>query len=141
MTRCPVGWVAIVDGPGRGATFALGTGVSTIGRGTGQSLQLDFGDTRISRENHASLAYDPETRGVYLRHGGKANLVRLNGKPVLNTETLHNGDEIRIGETRLRFVALCRESFDWGDANPAQQEIQENAYQVQGDGFSHALPR
>lgn len=141
MTRCPVGWVAIVDGPGRGATFALGTGVSTIGRGTGQSLQLDFGDTSISRENHASLAYDPETRGFYLGHGGKANLVRLNGKPVLSTETLHNGDEIRIGETRLRFVALCGESFDWGDANPAQQEIHENAYQVQGDGFSHALPR
>ncbi|CUH75367.1 hypothetical protein TRM7557_00351 [Tritonibacter multivorans] len=141
MTRCPVGWIAVVDGPGRGATFALGNGVSTIGRGAGQSLQLDFGDTSISRENHASLAYDPETRGFYLGHGGKANLVRLNGKPVLSTETLRNGDEIRLGETRLRFVALCGESFDWGDDSPAQSDAQATAFQTQGDGFSHALSR
>ena len=141
MTRCPVGWIAVVDGPGRGATFALGNGVSTIGRGAGQSLQLDFGDTSISRENHASLAYDPETRGFYLGHGGKANLVRLNGKPVLSTETLRNGDEIRLGETRLRFVALCGESFDWGDDSPAQSDAEATAFQTQGDGFSHVLSR
>ena len=141
MTRCPVGWIAVVDGPGRGATFALGNGVGTIGRGAGQSLQLDFGDTSISRENHASLAYDPETRGFYLGHGGKANLVRLNGRPVLSTETLRNGDEIRLGETRLRFVALCGESFDWGDATATSAVAEETPYPVHGDGLPHALSR
>lgn len=141
LVRCPVGWIAVITGPGRGATFALGSGVSTIGRAVGQSVQLDFGDTSISRENHAALAYDPETRGFYLGHGGKANLVRLNGKPVLSTETLHTGDEIRIGETCLRFVALCGDSFDWGAGVAAAQPNQTQQQPFAQDVMSYADPR
>lgn len=109
----PVGWLVIASGPGRGASFTVGAGVTTLGRGTDQSLCLDFGDSSISRNTHAALAYDAENRSFFLGHGGKANLVRLNGKPVLSTETLRTGDTIRIGETTLRFVALCGADFDW----------------------------
>ena len=91
----------------------IGNGVAQIGRGEGQSVRLDFGDNSISRENHAAIAYDPEQRKFYLGHGGKANLVRLNNRPVLSTEELENGNLIRIGETTIRFVALCGSGFDW----------------------------
>ena len=37
----------------------------------------------------------------FLGHGGKANLVRLNDKPVLSTEEVSSSDLIRIGETSL----------------------------------------
>ena len=87
-----------------------------IGRNDDQAIQLDFGDTGISRSNHAFIAYDPEDRKCYMGHGGKANLVRLNGKPVLSTVPLASGDLIRISETSLRFVAFCDENFDWRDA-------------------------
>ena len=78
-------------------------------------MRLNFGDTSISRDNHAVVAYDDEQRKFFLGHGGKANLVRLNDMPVLATEPLADADLIRIGETTLRFVALCGPEFSWED--------------------------
>ncbi len=111
--RFPVGWIVVLQGPGRGASFTLFNGVSPIGRGDDQSVRLDFGDTSISRTSHAMVAYDSEQQKFFLGHSGKANLVRLNGKPLLSTEELKNNDLIRIGETTLRFIALCGPDFDW----------------------------
>lgn len=113
----PAGWIVVIDGPGRGSCFTLHNGVSQIGRGEGQAVRLDFGDTSISRNNHAAVAYDDEQGKFFLGHGGKSNLVRLNGMPVLSTEEMSNGDEIRIGETALKFVALCGDSFTWAGGN------------------------
>jgi hypothetical protein len=109
----PVGWMVVVAGPGRGASFALYDGVSRVGRGDDQTVSLNFGDNSISRENHISIAYDSEENTFYVGHSGKSNLVRLNRKPLLSTEQLSNGDQIRLGETTLRFVALCGEGFSW----------------------------
>jgi len=117
----PVGWLVVIKGPGRGAAVALQGGVAQIGRGAGQTVRLDFGDNSISRETHAAVAYDDESQSFYIGHGGKANLVRRNGRPVLSTEDLSSGDLIVIGETTLRFVALCGPDFSWaGDAQGGQ---------------------
>ncbi|WP_171101982.1 FHA domain-containing protein [Ruegeria sp. HKCCD7255] len=113
----PVGWLVVTSGPGRGAAVTLTEGLMQIGRNDDQAIQLDFGDTGISRSNHAVIAYDPEDRKCYLGHGGKANLVRLNGKPVLSTIALSSGDLIRISETSLRFAAFCDDGFDWRDTD------------------------
>ena len=78
-------------------------------------MRLDFGDTSISRDNHAVIAFDSEQCRFFMGHGGKANLVRLNDMPVLSTEALEDGDFIRIGETTLKFVALCGPDFTWED--------------------------
>lgn len=111
--RFPTGWIVVIRGPGRGAAFALGPGVTQIGRGEDQGVRLDFGDASISRSNHAAIAYDDEARRFFIGHGGKANLVRRNDRPVLATEALEDRDVIRIGETTLLFVALCGDGFDW----------------------------
>ncbi|RBO51754.1 hypothetical protein DSD19_18270 [Rhodovulum sp. BSW8] len=113
LRRFPVGWLVVTAGPGRGAHFTLFSGVSQIGRGPDQAVRLDFGDTAISRSGHALLAYDDEQGLFYLGSGGKANIVRLNGRPLLSTEELSHEDEIRLGETRLRFIALCGPGFAW----------------------------
>ncbi|MCA0907279.1 FHA domain-containing protein [Ruegeria marisrubri] len=112
----PVGWLVVTAGPGRGSSITLTEGLMQIGRNDDQAIQLDFGDTGISRSNHAVIAYDPEDRKCYLGHGGKANLVRLNGKPVLSTVALSSGDLIRISETSIRFMAFCDDGFDWRDS-------------------------
>ncbi|WP_052272513.1 FHA domain-containing protein [Leisingera sp. ANG-M7] len=125
-TQFPVGWLAVVQGPGRGAAFTLFSGVTVIGRGEDQTIRLDFGDNSISRDNHAAVAYDAEQKAFYIGHGGKANLVRRNGRPVLSTEELAAGDEIRIGETTLRFVPLCGASFGWDQ--PHQDESAHAAF-------------
>ena len=109
----PVGIVMITKGPGTGEAFAIKTGMSQIGRGEEQAIRLDLGDMAISRENHAAIVYDPKEHTFLLGHGGKSNIVRLNGKPVVTTSDLKDGAEIEIGETRLRFVALCSKKFNW----------------------------
>lgn len=111
--KFPVGWLIVLKGPGRGSSFELHNGVSQMGRGEDQTIRLDFGDSSISRSSHAAIAYDNEQRSFFIGHGGKANLVRLNNRPVLSTEEITDGDLIRIGETVLRFVGLCGPDFDW----------------------------
>lgn len=110
-----IGWVVVIKGPGRGHSFPLYNGVAQIGRSEDQCVPLDFGDMSISREGHASLAYDEETHALYLGHGGKQNIVRLNNRPVLGTDTVNHGDVIRIGETTLKVVLLCGTDFCWSD--------------------------
>jgi len=123
QAQFPVGWLVVVDGPGLGTSFSLFDGLTQIGRGEGQTVRLDFGDATISRENHAAIAFDGEQRQFFFGHGGKANLVRLNGRPVLSTEPLDSNSLIRIGETTLRFVALCGADFVWGDAGAGHDNI------------------
>ncbi|NSX53480.1 FHA domain-containing protein [Sulfitobacter sp. 1151] len=123
--RYPVGWIIVLKGPGRGESTSIKAGVSQIGRGEDQAIQLDFGDTSISRENHATIAYDDEQRKFFIGHGGKSNLVRLNEKPVLSTEDLYHGDLIRIGQTTLLFLALCGENFSWSDEDEAPETTDE----------------
>lgn len=113
VVKQPTGWLVVKDGPGRGAAFALTQGVSQIGRGVDQTVALDFGDMAISRQNHAAIAYDPATHRFHVGHGGKSNLVRLNGKPLLSTEVVGDGDEIQIGETTLLLKVLCTPAFNW----------------------------
>ncbi len=115
--RFPIGWLVVVDGPGRGASFTLTAGLSTVGRDPGQTVTLDFGDSAISRERHLAIAYDEDENRTYVGHGGKANIVKLNDKPLLTTEGLTDQDTIRIGKTQLRFVAFCTESFSWTDGS------------------------
>lgn len=120
--RFPVGWIVVAEGPGRGESFSLMAGMSQIGRGEDQAIQLDFGDNSISRSNHAAIVFDPDTKEFLLGHGGKSNIVRLNDKPLISNETLKTGDVIRIGETMLRFVALCDKSFNWSDGATEEDE-------------------
>jgi hypothetical protein len=127
MVMFPTGWLVVREGPGRGAAFALSQGVSQIGRGADQTVALDFGDMAISRQNHAAIAYDPATHLFHIGHGGKSNLVRLNGKPLLSTEPLSDGDQIQIGETTLMLKVLCTPDFNW------------SAGEAGGDGHDMAI--
>lgn len=120
--KFPVGWVVVTEGPGRGECFTLLSGMSQIGRGEDQAVQLDFGDNSISRTNHAAIVFDPENKEFLLGHGGKSNIVRLNDKPLISNEALKTGDVISIGETVLRFVALCDKTFNWKDGASGEDE-------------------
>lgn len=126
-TKFPVGWVVVTDGPGRGESFTLVAGMSQIGRGEDQAIQLDFGDTAISRTNHAAIVYDAENHTFLLGHGGKSNVVRLNDTPVISNEAIKDGDVIRIGETTLRFTQLCDKTFNWADKNDGDEESEDVA--------------
>ncbi len=116
-----VGWLVVVDGPGAGSSLRLGSGQNSLGRGQEARVKLDFGDSQISRSTHAVVTYDPKGNRFYLQQGTGTNLTYLNGNPVLAPTPLPSGSEILLGETTLRFVALCDDSFNWTDRNPHVQ--------------------
>lgn len=109
------GWLVVIAGPGRGSSREIFFGMNSVGRNRDQRIALDFGDESISRDSHAFIVYDDVQHDFYIQHGGKANLVRLNGKPVLAPTELKNSDVIEIGATRLMFVPLCSHTFNWSE--------------------------
>jgi hypothetical protein len=108
-----VGWLVVVQGPGRGRSLEIGAGANSIGRAPGQKLCLDFGDMRISRERHAVLVYDPRSRRFFLQNGEVRNLTYIGNEPVLAPVELAGGETITLGETQLQFVAFCGPQFGW----------------------------
>ena len=106
-----VGWLVCVEGPMRGNDYHLHAGYNYIGREIGD-VRIS-GDQQISRQNHAMIAFD-DTDGVYyVGPSAGRNLLKVNGKTVLNAVELHSYDVISIGTTKLMFVPLCGEHFSW----------------------------
>jgi hypothetical protein len=110
-----VGWLVVIDGPGRGQARAVGYGMNSIGRGPTERISLEFGDAQMSRTSHAVLTYDPRSRKFYLQHGGGRNLTYLGDQAVLTPTEISTGTDITIGATKLRFIGLCGPEFDWQD--------------------------
>lgn len=108
-----VGWLVVIDGPGKGVSREIYFGMNSLGRSIDERISLDFGDTAISREAHAYIVYDEKQSDFYIQHGGKSNLVRLNGAAVISPQPLQRGDVIEIGSTKLMFVPLCGDDFSW----------------------------
>lgn len=106
-----VGWVAIIDGPGRGQTLALYYGINDIGCSEKSRVRLDFGDDTIMADNQAAIIYTASSRRFYLQ--SVAAEILLNGQPAQGSLELTGGDVLCLGQTRLRFVPLCGADFDW----------------------------
>ena len=108
-----VGWVVVIQGPGKGEARRLRYGRNCIGRDEDQEIQLDLGDDHISRKQHAAVIYDPRARKFLLQHGEGRNLTYLGDQHVLSAVELKGGEHISLGRTVLRFVPLCGPDFDW----------------------------
>ncbi len=108
-----VGWLVVVDGPGRGRDLPFAVGMNAIGRGTDNDVVLDFGDEEVVSEAHAYIVYDDEARSFHATHAGQNNVVRLNNEPLLEAKEVQSGDQLRLGQTTLRLVTLCGPDFDW----------------------------
>lgn len=108
-----VGWLVVVEGPGKGQSVKLGYGMNSIGRGAEERVSLDFGDEEISRHGHAMLTYDSKGRKFYIQHGGGTNLTYLGESPVLQPHEIKGREIIGIGKTQLCFIPLCGPDFEW----------------------------
>lgn len=108
-----VGWLVVVDGPGKGADFRIQPGQNRIGRGGDMEISINLGDATISSESHAFVVYDYKGNKFYLKHGAGKNLTYLNGEPVLEVRSLAAFDRIGVGDTQLLFMPLCGDKFNW----------------------------
>lgn len=107
-----VGWLVCVDGPAKGRDYRIHSQYNYIGRGQHMDICIS-GDDCISAERAAILAYDDQEKLFSFGPGMGHNVVRVNGKMLMNAVVLEAYDELTIGKTKLLFVPLCGERFDW----------------------------
>jgi hypothetical protein len=111
-----VGWLIVIDGPGRGTSVPFGAGMNSIGRRPDNGVVLDFGDEDITESAHAFIVYDEENKAFHVTHAGQQSVVRLNDQPLLEAKPIDDGGLLRLGQTTVRFCALCGPDFDWSDS-------------------------
>jgi hypothetical protein len=95
----PIGWIIIIDGPGRGHSAPLRYGDNIIGRAGTASIRLDFGDEKMADE-HANIIYDEKKRSFHIKLGEKKRKMK-------------DREKFELGNTELMFLAVCDDSFDW----------------------------
>jgi hypothetical protein len=111
-----VGWLVVLDGPGKGNFRPIFKGSNTIGRSGSQRVPIDFGDDAISSEKQAFLTYDERKRSYQLVPNlERPNLVYHNDAALTSNVDLKQHDKVMLGRTTLLFVPLCGPDFDWGE--------------------------
>jgi len=107
-----VGWLISLDGNEKGRDYRIHTDNNYIGRGENMDICIR-GDDTISRENHATVSYDSRENIFYFTPGDGRSIVRLNDKGVFATTELNAYDILEIGKTKLIFLPLCGDKFEW----------------------------
>jgi len=96
----PIGQLTLLTDADENAVYDIGTSTVTIGRAPNNGIQLPV--ESVSRE-HARLT--PTSDGVLLEDLCSRNGLKVNDRSV-NSHHLRSGDEITIGNLRLRFTEL-----------------------------------
>jgi len=109
-----VGWLVCLEGKDKGRDYRMHADNNFIGRAENMDIVIRNDDT-VSRTNHAIISYDARDRAYYFAQGSGRGIVRVNGRAVLSTAELKAHDTIEIGNTKLMFVPLCGEVFNWVD--------------------------
>jgi hypothetical protein len=108
-----VGWLVCIEGRDRGKDYRIKSGMNEIAREDDAEVDIVIkGDNMISRRYHAELQYDPEDNSYFLIRL-KNEAVQVNDVKVKRPVQLSPYDIIQLGETRLVFVPLCSEKFQW----------------------------
>lgn len=109
-----VGWLVCIDGPAKGRDYRIHGQYNYIGRGHHMDICIS-GDDCISADRAAVIAYDAVEKFFSFGPSMGHNVVRVNGKMLMNAVVLNAYDELTIGKTKLLFIPLCGERFDWNE--------------------------
>lgn len=107
-----VGWLVAISGVHLGESFQLYVGKNTIGRSEGNKVVLGL-DQSVSRDNHATIIYEPKRREFYLQSGNSDGLIYLNDSFVNGSQIMKEKDTLEIGSSKLVFIPLCGTDFSW----------------------------
>jgi len=107
-----VGWLVCIDGPQMGRDYRIMAEKNFIGRAEDMHIQI-LGDNKISRRNHAIIAYDPLKRNTLILPGDSSGLAYHNGDAVYIPTEMKEYDVILLGNSKFVFMPLCGEHFEW----------------------------
>lgn len=112
LQRKTVGWLVCIEGNMLGESFILYDGDNYIGRSPNMNVCLSKEPT-VSRENHACITYDKETKALALIPGSSEQPILLNDILLTGSQPLQDRNLIQLGDCVLLFVALCNNDFTW----------------------------
>lgn len=69
----------------------------------------------VCSDDICKLTYISGAIETRLQQGDRRNRTDIDDKPVLQSVEITSGCNIKLGNTRLKFVALCGPEFDWQD--------------------------
>lgn len=109
-----VGWLVCIEGPSRGMDYRICEGYNNIGSGNDMDICIK-GDNKIIADRHAQIAYDPREKAFFFGQALGKDIIRVNDAMVMMLQKLTAQDVLTIGSTKLLFIPLCTEEFDWND--------------------------
>ena len=101
-------------GPHRGTDFRLVSGRNFIGRAAAMDVSLPDDDT-VSRESHALVTYDAKHNAFSLSPGQGRGITYCNDEQIEMVHPLKAYDIIEVGKSRLLFLPLCSQQFQWSE--------------------------
>ena len=107
-----VGWLVCIEGPDKGRDFRIRSEKNFIGRSPAMDICIQ-NDPAVSRENHGIVSFNPRKNVFKLHPGDSHGLIYLNDEDVDTPTVLESHDLIEMGETKLMFIPLCGEKFQW----------------------------
>jgi hypothetical protein len=107
-----VGWLVCIEGLELGRDYRIKSENNFIGRSTQMPICIQ-GDELISREKHAIISFEPRNQTFTILPGESRGLIYLNNTAVYGPMPLNPYDVIEMGRTKLVFVPLCGEKFQW----------------------------
>lgn len=129
-----VGWLVCIEGDAWGKSYELKTGKNRIGRSSTMDIAI-LGDNSVSRDTHAVVMFEPHKKEFIMSVNECGGMVYINDEILSSVVKLANKDILTIGNTKLIFVPLCDEEFDWGNPTqiqhiPLQRQVVESQSQI-----------
>jgi pSer/pThr/pTyr-binding forkhead associated (FHA) protein len=93
--------LVVLEGPAQGRELVLAASDRAFLLGRGDHCDLALSDDDVSRE-HAAL--ERSAQGIVVRDLQSKNGVEVEGQKLTGSRTLHDGEIVRVGDTRLRVV-------------------------------------
>lgn len=109
-----VGWLVCIEGATKGRDYRIHSQCNYIGRSANMDISIPE-DPHISGERSAQINYVDRT--FFFGPVQGRNVVRVNEKPIFNVDKIEAYDVLTVGTTKLLFVPLCGDRFDWNEKN------------------------
>ena len=107
-----IGWLVAIEGIHKGKSYNVKQGRNFVGRSTGMDICLS-GNSKISRERHAIITYDPRTKKCYLQPDESRDLLYINEDLLFGPMMMKHNDVITMGEEQFVFLTLQCDKADW----------------------------
>lgn len=107
-----VGFLVCIKGPHFGECFCIYEGKNSIGRSINSRIQLNK-DQTVSRKAQAYIIFDSMNNSFLITSGESDSLAYVNNQLLLQPVKLEINNDIKIGQSLLRFIPFINAYFTW----------------------------